>query len=50
MFSHHFNVLILKIIFKNKKYYFNIFLNKKYFKNNNPKNKISNSFPYQNQV
>ena len=27
-----FNALILIIIFKNKKYYFNIFLNKKYFK------------------
>jgi hypothetical protein len=27
-------MLILKIIFKNKKYYFNIFINKKYFKNN----------------
>ena len=26
--------LILKIIFKNKKYYFNIFQHKKYFKNN----------------
>jgi len=25
-------MLILKIIFLNKKYYFNIFLNKKYFK------------------
>ena len=30
MFSDHFNMLILKIIFK--KYYFNIFINKKYFK------------------
>jgi hypothetical protein len=32
MFS-DFNALILKIILKNKKKYFNIFLNKKYFKN-----------------
>jgi hypothetical protein len=32
MFLYYFNALILKIIFKNKKYYFNIFLNKKYFK------------------
>jgi hypothetical protein len=31
MFSDYFDVLILKIIFKNKKNYFNIFLNKKYF-------------------
>jgi hypothetical protein len=35
VFSYHFDLLILKIIFKNKKiYYFNIFLNKKHFKNN----------------
>jgi hypothetical protein len=33
MFLNYFNVLMLKIIFKNKKiYYFNTFLNKKYFK------------------
>jgi len=32
MFLNNFNILILKINFKNKKYYFNIFLNKKYFK------------------
>jgi hypothetical protein len=32
MFLDYFNILILKIIFKNKKYYFNIFLNKNYFK------------------
>jgi hypothetical protein len=33
MFSYHFDMLILKITFKNKKkYYFNIFLDKKYFK------------------
>jgi hypothetical protein len=25
-------MLLLKIIFKNKKYYFNVFLNEKYFK------------------
>jgi hypothetical protein len=33
-FDHYYfdDVLMLKIIFKNKKYYFNIFLNKKYFK------------------
>jgi hypothetical protein len=32
MFSDHFDTLILKIIFKNKKkYHFNVFLNKKYF-------------------
>ena len=31
MFSYRFGVLILKIIFKNKKNYFNIFLNEKYF-------------------
>jgi len=30
-----FNLLILKIIFKNKNNYFNIFLNKKYFKMSN---------------
>jgi len=33
IFLNYFNVLILKIILKNKNiYYFNIFLNKKYFK------------------
>jgi len=32
VFLDHFNVLILKKKFKNKKYYFNIFLNKKNFK------------------
>ena len=32
IFLHHFDVLILKIIFL-KKYFFNIFSNKKYFKN-----------------
>jgi hypothetical protein len=32
MFLNNFDVLILKIFFKNKKYYFNIFLIKKYFK------------------
>jgi len=32
MFLNYFDVLILKIIFKNKKYYWYIFLNKKYFK------------------
>jgi hypothetical protein len=32
VFLDHFNTLILKIIFKNKKYYFYIFLNKKQFK------------------
>jgi len=31
-FFDHFDILILKIIIKNKKYHFNIFLNKKYFK------------------
>jgi hypothetical protein len=31
MLLFYFHVLILKIIFKNKKYYFNIFLKKKYF-------------------
>jgi hypothetical protein len=29
-----FYILISKIIFKNKKYYFNIFINKKHFKKN----------------
>jgi len=29
-------MLMSKIIFKNKKYYFNIFLNKKYFKKSTP--------------
>jgi tRNA A22 N-methylase len=33
-------VLISKIIFKNKKYYFNIFLNKYILKNNHNSNKI----------
>ena len=28
----HFDVLMSKIIFKNKKYYFHIFLNEKHFK------------------
>jgi len=32
MFLNYFNIYMLKIIFLNKKYYFNIFLNKKYFK------------------
>jgi hypothetical protein len=32
MFLDYFNILILKIICKNKKFYFNIFLNKNYFK------------------
>ena len=33
MFLNYFNILISKIIFKNKKiYYFNMFLNKKNFK------------------
>ena len=33
MFSDRFDMLMLKIIFKNKKkYYFNIFPNKKHFK------------------
>jgi hypothetical protein len=42
MFLNYFDVLILKIIFKNKKYYFNIFLNKKYFfKINHPNLSIS---------
>jgi hypothetical protein len=31
MFSDHFNVLMSKIIFKNKKYYFNAFSSEKYF-------------------
>jgi hypothetical protein len=31
-YYYYFDVLILKIIFKNKKYYFNIFVNIKYFK------------------
>jgi len=31
VFLDHFNVLILKIILKNKKYYFNIFLSEKHF-------------------
>jgi len=31
MFSDCFNVLILKIIFKNKKYYFNVFSSEKHF-------------------
>jgi hypothetical protein len=35
IFLNYFDVLILKIIFKNKKYYFNIFLNKKYTLINN---------------
>jgi hypothetical protein len=34
VFLDHFDTLILKIIFKNKKYYFNIFLNKIFLKNN----------------
>jgi hypothetical protein len=34
MFLYCLNVVILKIIFKNKKFYFNIFLNKKYFLKN----------------
>jgi hypothetical protein len=33
-------VLVLKIIFLNKKYYFNVFLNKKYFKKQHLKNII----------
>jgi hypothetical protein len=32
IFFRFFEVLILKIIFKNKKYYFNIFLSEKHFK------------------
>ena len=32
MFLNYFNVLMLKIILKNKKYYFYIFTNKNYFK------------------
>jgi len=32
IYSDYFDVLVLKIILKNKKNYFNIFLNKKYFK------------------
>ena len=35
---------MLKIFFKNKKYYFNIFLNKKYFKNNYPKTESQTAF------
>jgi hypothetical protein len=31
MFLNYFNMLVLKIIFKNKKFYFDIFKNKKYF-------------------
>jgi hypothetical protein len=31
IFSDRFNVLILKIIFKNKKYYFNVFSSEKHF-------------------
>ena len=49
IFLNYFDVLILKIIFKNKKYYFNIFLNKKYTLINNkiillntPKNIVCN--------
>jgi hypothetical protein len=33
-FLNNFDMLMLKIIFKNKKYYFNIFLNKNTLKNN----------------
>jgi hypothetical protein len=32
MFLDHFDVLMSKIIFKNKKYYFNTFSSEKYFK------------------
>jgi hypothetical protein len=32
MFLDHFDALLSKIIFKNKKNYFDIFLNEKYFK------------------
>jgi hypothetical protein len=32
MFSDRFDMLILKIIFKNKKYYFDAFINEKHFK------------------
>jgi hypothetical protein len=31
MFSNYFDVLMSKIIFKNKKYYFDIFPSEKYF-------------------
>jgi hypothetical protein len=31
VFSNHFDALILKIIFKNKKYHFNIFSSEKHF-------------------
>jgi hypothetical protein len=42
MFLNYFDVLILKIIFKNKKYYFNIFLNNiSFFKINHPNLSIS---------
>jgi len=34
MFSDRFDMLMLKIIFKNKKYYFDAFINENYFKNN----------------
>jgi len=34
MFLNHFNVLMLKIIFFKKKYYFDTFLNKNTLKNN----------------
>jgi hypothetical protein len=38
VFLDYFDVLISKIIFKNKKiYYFNTFINKKYFKMHIPK-------------
>jgi hypothetical protein len=32
MFSDRFDMLMLKIIFKNKKYYFDAFINENYFK------------------
>jgi len=49
VFFNWFNVFILKIIFKNKKYYFDIFSNKKHLKNNfYCTHKPSETFPYNN--
>jgi len=41
-FLNYFNLLILKINFKNKKYYINIFLNKNILKNINSENTNTN--------
>jgi len=46
VFLNYFDILILKIIFKNsKKYYFNIFLNKNILKNNQ-KQHFQTKHPY----